>query len=231
LDETQTLGLLGERAGILGGIIACARIDGDADRIAMDPSINPRSCSFLMMRTCVQIEAPYDDFQTRACRFIFHLATSRVAARVIVSHPNDALGSLARVLLLGEDGARAAAAAATCALAEHVGPGTERTRMIAVPGLVSGLRSALVPGAVVGTYAAAAIAHLAGGADGAAAVLAAAPGVVESLARVLHAADESSDEVAAGTCAGALGRLLRVGVESGASEALVERVNALTMRD
>ena len=228
LDETQTLGLLGERAGILGGIIACARIDGDADRIAMG---NPRSCSFLMMRTCVQIEAPYDDFQTRACRFIFHLATSRVAARVIVSHPNDALGSLARVLLLGEDGARAAAAAATCALAENVGPGAERTRMIAVPGLVSGLRSALVPGAVVGTYAAAAIAHLAGGADGAAAVLAAAPGVVESLARVLHAADESSDEVAAGTCAGALGRLLRVGVESGASEALVERVNALTMRD
>ena len=228
LDETQTLGLLGERAGILGGIIACARIDGDADRIAMG---NPRSCSFLMMRTCVQIEAPYDDFQTRACRFIFHLATSRVAARVIVSHPNDALGSLARVLLLGEDGARAAAAAATCALAENVGPGAERTRMIAVPGLVSGLRSALVPGAVVGTYAAAAIAHLVGGADGAAAVLAAAPGVVESLARVLHAADESSDEVAAGTCAGALGRLLRVGVESGASEALVERVNALTMRD
>lgn len=228
LDETQTLGLLGERAGILGGIIACARIDGDADRIAMG---NPRSCSFLMMRTCVQIEAPYDDFQTRACRFIFHLATSRVAARVIVSHSNDALGSLARVLLLGEDGARAAAAAATCALAENVGPGAERTRMIAVPGLVSGLRSALVPGAVVGTYAAAAIAHLAGGADGAAAVLAAAPGVVESLARVLHAADESSDEVAAGTCAGALGRLLRVGVESGASEALVERVNALTMRD
>jgi hypothetical protein len=103
--------------------------------------------------------------------------------------------------------------------------------MIAVPGLVSGLRSALVPGAVVGTYAAAAIAHLTGGADGAAAVLAAAPGVVESLARVLHAADENSDEVAAGTCAGALGRLLRVGVESGASEALVERVNALTMRD
>ena len=231
LDETQTLGLLGERAGILGGIIACARIDGDADRIAVDLSINPRSCSFLMMRTCVQIEAPYDDFQTRACRFIFHLATSRVAARVIVSHPNDALGSLARVLLLGEDGARAAAAAATCALAENVGPGAERTRMIAVPGLVSGLRSALVPGAVVGTYAAAAIAHLAGGADGAAAVLAAAPGVVESLARVLHAADENSDEVAAGTCAGALGRLLRVGVESGASEALVERVNALTMRD
>ena len=228
LDETQTLGLLGERAGILGGIIACARIDGDADRIAMG---NPRSCSFLMMRTCVQIEAPYDDFQTRACRFIFHLATSRVAARVIVSHSNDALGSLARVLLLGEDGARAAAAAATCALAENVGPGAERTRMIAVPGLVSGLRSALVPGAVVGTYAAAAIAHLVGGADGAAAVLAAAPGVVESLARVLHAADESSDEVAAGTCAGALGRLLRVGVESGASEALVERVNALTMRD
>ena len=228
LDETQTLGLLGERAGILGGIIACARIDGDADRIAMG---NPRSCSFLMMRTCVQIEAPYDDFQTRACRFIFHLATSRVAARVIVSHSNDALGSLARVLLLGEDGARAAAAAATCALAENVGPGAERTRMIAVPGLVSGLRSALVPGAVVGTYAAAAIAHLAVGADGAAAVLAAAPGVVESLARVLHAADESSDEVAAGTCAGALGRLLRVGVESGASEALVERVNALTMRD
>ena len=230
LDETQTLGLLGERAGILGGIIACARIDGDAD-LAVDLSINPRSSSFLMMRTCVQIEAPYDDFQTRACRFIFHLATSRVAARVIVSHPNDALGSLARVLLLGEDGARAAAAAATCALAENVGPGAERTRMIAVPGLVSGLRSALVPGAVVGTYAAAAIAHLAGGADGAAAVLAAAPGVVESLARVLHAADESSDEVAAGTCAGALGRLLRVGVESGASEALVERVNALTMRD
>ncbi len=228
LDETQTLGLLGERAGILGGIIACARIDGDADRIAMG---NPRSCSFLMMRTCVQIEAPYDDFQTRACRFIFHLATSRVAARVIVSHSNDALGSLARVLLLGEDGARAAAAATTCALAENVGPGAERTRMIAVPGLVSGLRSALVPGAVVGTYAAAAIAHLVGGADGAAAVLAAAPGVVESLARVLHAADESSDEVAAGTCAGALGRLLRVGVESGASEALVERVNALTMRD
>ena len=230
LDETQTLGLLGERAGILGGIIACARIDGDAD-LAVDLSINPRSSSFLMMRTCVQIEAPYDDFQTRACRFIFHLATSRVAARVIVSHSNDALGSLARVLLLGEDGARAAAAAATCALAENVGPGAERTRMIAVPGLVSGLRSALVPGAVVGTYAAAAIAHLAGGADGAAAVLAAAPGVVESLARVLHAADESSDEVAAGTCAGALGRLLRVGVESGASEALVERVNALTMRD
>ena len=230
LDETQTLGLLGERAGILGGIIACARIDGDAD-LAVDLSINPRSSSFLMMRTCVQIEAPYDDFQTRACRFIFHLATSRVAARVIVSHPNDALGSLARVLLLGEDGARAAAAAATCALAENVGPGAERTRMIAVPGLVSGLRSALVPGAVVGTYAAAAIAHLAGGADGAAAVLAAAPGVVESLARVLHAADENSDEVAAGTCAGALGRLLRVGVESGASEALVERVNALTMRD
>ena len=230
LDETQTLGLLGERAGILGGIIACARIDGDADWIAMDLSINPRSCSFLMMRTCVQIEAPYGDFQTRACRFIFHLATSRVAARVIVSHSNDALGSLARVLLLGEDGARAAAAA-TCALVENVGPGAERTRMIAVPGLVSGLRSALVPGAVVGTYAAAAIAHLAGGADGAAAVLAAAPGVVESLARVLHAADESSDEVAAGTCAGALGRLLRVGVESGASEALVERVNALTMRD
>ena len=110
MDETQTLGLLGERAGILGGIIACARIDGDADRIAMDPSINPRSCSFLMMRTCVQIEAPYDDFQTRACRFIFHLATSRVAARVIVSHPNDALGSLARVLLRGEDAARAAQA-------------------------------------------------------------------------------------------------------------------------
>ena len=230
LDETQTLSLLGERAGILGGIIACARIDGDAD-LAVDLSINPRSSSFLMMRTCVQIEAPYDDFQTRACRFIFHLATSRVAARVIVSHPNDALGSLARVLLLGEDGARAAAAAATCALAENVGPGAERTRMIAVPGLVSGLRSALVPGAVVGTYAAAAIAHLTGGADGAAAVLAAAPGVVESLARVLHAADENSDEVAAGTCAGALGRLLRVGVESGASEALVERVNALTMRD
>ena len=230
LDETQTLGLLGERAGILGEIIACARIDGDAD-LAVDLSINPRSSSFLMMRTCVQIEAPYDDFQTRACRFIFHLATSRVAARVIVSHPNDALGSLARVLLLGEDGARAAAAAATCALAENVGPGAERTRMIAVPGLVSGLRSALVPGAVVGTYAAAAIAHLTGGADGAAAVLAAAPGVVESLARVLHAADENSDEVAAGTCAGALGRLLRVGVESGASEALVERVNALTMRD
>ena len=230
LDETQTLGLLGERAGILGGIIACARIDGDAD-LAVDLSINPRSSSFLMMRTCVQIEAPHDDFQTRACRFICHLATSRVSARVIVSHPNDALGSLARVLLLGEDGARAAAAAATCALAENVGPGAERTRMIAVPGLVSGLRSALVPGAVVGTYAAAAIAHLTGGADGAAAVLAAAPGVVESLARVLHAADESSDEVAAGTCAGALGRLLRVGVESGASEALVERVNALTMRD
>ena len=90
MDETQTLSLLGERAGILGGIIACARIDGDAD-LAVDLSINPRSSSFLMMRRCVQIEAPYDDFQTRACRFIFHLATSRVAARVIVSHPNDAL--------------------------------------------------------------------------------------------------------------------------------------------
>ena len=77
-----------------------------------------------------------------AARVALHAlgSSSRVAARVIVSHPGDACAALARVLLVGDDESRAAAAAAAAALAENVGSGGGyRATMVAVPGLVSGL--------------------------------------------------------------------------------------------
>jgi hypothetical protein len=109
--------------------------------------------------------------------------------------------------------------------------------MVAVPGLVSGLRSALGGSYNAGgTYAAAAIARLAGdgsgegGGEAAASVLGAAPGVVHALTRALDEAEAGGDASCAATCAEALRRLLRC-EEAGASEELVRRINALTMRE
>ena len=126
------------------------------------------------------------------------------------------------------------------ARAENVGSGGGyRATMVAAPGLVSGLRSALGGPYNAGgtwTYAAAAIARLAGdgsgegGGEAAASVLGAAPGVVHALTRALDEAEAGGDASCAATCAEALRRLLRC-EEAGASEELVRRVNALTMRE
>ena len=253
LDRDAALGVLGERAGLLRGIIACAASGNDDDD--GPTGVSDRIASFLACAPRVSADDGDDTlppgWDARACRALHALgSSSRVAARVIVSHPGDACAALARVLLVGDDESRAAAATAAAALAENVGSGGGyRATMVAAPGLVSGLRSALVGewatrttgragGAnnAGGTYAAAALASLAGdgsgrgGGEAAAAVLGAAPGVVHALARALDEAEAGGDARFAATCAEGLRRLLRC-EEAGASEELVRRVNALTMRE
>ncbi|ACO61910.1 predicted protein [Micromonas commoda] len=243
LDRDAALGVLGERAGLLRGIIACAASGSDDDD---GGGVSDRVASFLACAPRVSTADDADDadvpppgWDARACRALHALgSSSRVAARVIVSHPGDACAALARVLLVGDDESRAAAAAAAAALAENVGSGGGyRATMVAVPGLVSGLRSALGGSYNAGgTYAAAAIARLAGdgsgegGGEAAASVLGAAPGVVHALTRALDEAEAGGDASCAATCAEALRRLLRC-EEAGASEELVRRINALTMRE
>ena len=241
LDRDAALGVLGERAGLLRGIIACAASGNDDDD--GPTGVSDRVASFLACAPRVSADDGDDTlppgWDARACRALHALgSSSRVAARVIVSHPGDACAALARVLLVGDDESRAAAAAAAAALAENVGSGGGyRATMVAVPGLVSGLRSALGGSYNAGgTYAAAAIARLAGdgsgegGGEAAASVLGAAPGVVHALTRALDEAEAGGDASCAATCAEALRRLLRC-EEAGASEELVRRINALTMRE
>ena len=243
LDRDAALGVLGERAGLLRGIIACAASGNDDDDDDDDGGgVSDRVASFLACAPRVSADdaLPPPGRDARASRALHALgSSSRVAARVIVSHPGDACAALARVLLVGDDESRAAAAAAAAALAENVGSGGGyRATMVAAPGLVSGLRSALGGTCDAGgTYAAAALARLAGdgsgeggGKEAAAAVLGAAPGVVNALARALDNAEAGGDAGGAATCAEALRRLLRC-EEAEASEELVRRVNALTMRE
>ena len=227
LDRDAALGVLGERAGLLRGIIACAASGNDdddgptgvSDRRRLVPGVCPASIRRRRRRhpppTGVNARAPPGASRPR-------IVLPLVAARVIVSHPGDACAALARVLLnrrrriaRGGGGGGGGARVSEERRVRRRVPRDDGRR----PGLVSGLRSALVgegrttyDGATRakkkgGTYAAAALARLAGDGSGrgegkaAAAVLGAAPGVVNALARALDNAEAGGDAGGAATCA------------------------------
>ena len=143
LDRDAALGVLGERAGLLRGIIACAASGNDDDD--GPTGVSDRVASFLACAPSIRRRRrrhpPRGGTRARAGRFTPR-DRPRGSPPGSSSHPG--VRALARGLLVGDDESRAAAAAAAAA-AENVGSGGGyRATMVAAPGLVSGLRSALV---------------------------------------------------------------------------------------